>query len=130
MRLTPPLVLRRHVKVLSMDTPAVLEQATRAHAEGNFYLAEQYSRSIVVQEPNHAGALQLIGLSALQQGDLSQAIDYLNRSLIADGSNADTWRDLGEAHLAVGNIRDAIANFEQALRLQPECGEAYNSLGV
>ena len=50
--------------------------------------------------------------------------------LIADGANAETWQHLGDAHLAVGNIRDAIANFEQALRLRPDCGDVYHNLGV
>jgi tetratricopeptide (TPR) repeat protein len=114
-----------------MDTPAtVFAQATQAYAEGSLDLAEQHFRSVVGGEPNHAEALRFLGLIAHQQGNAGRAIDYLNTSLIADGTNADTWRQLGDAHLAVGYIHDAIANYEQALRLRPERGEAYNNLGV
>jgi len=114
-----------------MDTQStVFEQATQAYAEGNLGLAEHYFRSVVGEEPNHAEALRLLGLIAHQQGAAGQAIDYLNTSLIADGTSAETWRQLGDAHLAIGYIHDAIANYEEALRLRPDCGEVYNNLGV
>jgi tetratricopeptide (TPR) repeat protein len=114
-----------------MDTAAaVFEQAIRARAEGNLLLAEQYSRLVLGEQPNHAEALHLLGLIAHQQGDVDQALDYLNRSLIANGTNAKTWKHLGDAHLAVGKFHGAIANYEQALRLRPDYDEAYNNLGV
>jgi tetratricopeptide (TPR) repeat protein len=36
----------------------------------------------------------------------------------------------GKSSLAAGNFREAFANYEQALRLRPDFGEAYNDLGI
>src|SRR5438132_3354878 len=79
--------------------------ATRAHAEGNLSLAEQYSWWALGENPSNAEALHLLGLIARRRGDLEQAVDYFNRSLLCDGGSAVTWKNLGDAHCAAGNYR-------------------------
>ena len=107
-----------------------LAMAARSHAAGKLSLAEQFSWAVLGEEPNNAEALHLLGLIARQKGNAAQAIDYFNRSIINDGSRAVTWKDLGDAHIAVGDLRAGVANYEQALRLQPDCSEACLNLGL
>jgi tetratricopeptide (TPR) repeat protein len=105
-------------------------QATRAHAAGKLPWAEELCWSVLAEEPGHADALHLVGLIAHQQGNLSRAIDYLNRSLLLDGVNALTCLHLGDVHFAEGNVRAAVAFYERALGLYPDFGAAHNNLGV
>src|ERR1700730_10892102 len=44
--------------------------------------------------------------------------------------DAFAWKSLGDAQLAAGNIREALASYEQALRLEPDNPELAVSLGV
>ena len=44
--------------------------------------------------------------------------------------DAHTWKSLGSAQLAAGNFREAVANYEEALRIRPDFVEAYNELGI
>jgi tetratricopeptide (TPR) repeat protein len=107
-----------------------LALAFQSHSEGNSSLAEQHAWCVLHEDPNNANALRLLGLLAQAKGDLDQAIDYFNRSLVCDGSNVITWNDLGNAQVAAGRCQVAVTAFEQALRLRPEFGEAHNNLGV
>jgi tetratricopeptide (TPR) repeat protein len=109
---------------------AAFELATRSLTEGKLSLAEQFSWLVLREEPNHAESLHLLGLIALQKGNTDLAIDYMNRSLICDSSNAISWKNLGDIHLAAGDCRAAVSNYEQALRLQPDFVDAFNHLGI
>jgi tetratricopeptide (TPR) repeat protein len=108
----------------------ILELATQYHATGNTALAEQYAASILEDDPNHAGALHLLGVIAQQKGKLKEAIAYLNRSLTADGLNAEVWQQAGDILLAAGDVPDGITYYEQVLRLRPDFAEGYNTLGI
>jgi tetratricopeptide (TPR) repeat protein len=100
------------------------------HERGETALAEQTSLSVLAQAPNHAGAFHLLGLIARKQGDMTRAAQYLNRSLLCDGSNALSWAHLGDVNLAGGNLHQAIANYEAAVRLKPDFADALHNLGV
>jgi tetratricopeptide (TPR) repeat protein len=72
----------------------------------------------------------LFGLIAHRKGNLTQAIDYLNRSLLCDRSNPVTWYDLGDLQLAAGNLGAGIASYQEALNLRPDFADAYHNMGV
>jgi tetratricopeptide (TPR) repeat protein len=115
----------------TMSSPAeILNLAVQYHAAGNLPLAEQFAASIVAEDPNHAGALHLLGLIAQQKGMLREAMDYLNRSLTADGANSLVWQHAGDLHLIKGDVGGGITCYEQVLRLQPDFAEGHNALGL
>ena len=103
--------------------------AARYHAAGDLILAERLSLSVLRENPHHAEALHMLGVIAWQKRDLNAAIDYLQRSVTCNGSNATAWKHLGDVHLIARNASAAVANYEQALRLRPDFAEAYNDLG-
>src|SRR5438105_15566185 len=97
-------------------------QASRYFEQGQLSLAKQYSWFALSQAPNDAETLQLLGKIAARQGELDRAIDYLNRSLICNGNDGETWRflikahyDLGLALKAKGRLAEAAAAFQSAL---------------
>jgi tetratricopeptide (TPR) repeat protein len=108
----------------------LLDLATEYHATGNGALAEQFAKSFLEEEPNHAEALHLLGLIAQQKGELQEAMAYLNRSLTADGSQGLVWQHAGELLFAGGDLAGGITYYEQALRLRPDHAEGYNTLGI
>ena len=96
-------------------TAQIMDLATQYHATGNSVLAEQYARSIIAAEPNHAGALHLLGLIARQQDKPAEALAFLNRSLTAQGSNGLVWQHAGDLLLALGDVPGGVSYYEQAL---------------
>ncbi len=108
----------------------ILELAAQYHASGNVALAEQYAASILDEEPNHPGALHLLGLIAKQKGDLRAAIVYLNRSLTANGSNAAAWQHAGDILMSGGDVPGGITYYEQVLRLRPDFADGWSTLGL
>jgi tetratricopeptide (TPR) repeat protein len=109
---------------------AAFELATRSHAEGKLALAEQFALSVLTEEPAHAEALHLLGIIALQKGNASLAVDYLNRSLLCDGHNAVVWKNMGDVYLAAGDLVSGVASYERALRLEPHFADAHDHLGI
>lgn len=59
---------------------------------------------------------------------LNQAIELERRALALDPDLADAHMWLGTALLAIGRVDEAIAEIREALRLEPENGQAYQSL--
>ena len=113
-----------------------LALAAQYHATGNIALAEQYASSVLGEEPNHAGALHLLGLIAQQNGKPDEAIVYLNRSLTANGSNALAWQHAGDVLLAIstsgnsGNVVSAIAAaHEREMRIVALTGKGGGRIG-
>jgi tetratricopeptide (TPR) repeat protein len=104
--------------------------ALRYHGAGDLALAEQYSLAVLKDQPGHAEALHLLGVIAWRQGNMSQAFDYLRRSLTAsNGRNEHTWKHLGDVLVVMRNLPSAVTAYDEALRLRPNFGEAHDALG-
>ncbi len=104
--------------------------AGRWYAAGNLQLAEQQAWAILGADPAHAESLRMIGVIAHQSGDMSKALDFLNRSLLFNNARADTWKNRGDLYLTTGDLRAAVGDYEQALRLQPIFVDVFNNIGV
>jgi tetratricopeptide (TPR) repeat protein len=46
------------------------------------------------------------------------------------GTNASAWKSLADMHVAVGNLRAGVANYEEAIRLRPDFAIAHDLLGI
>jgi Tfp pilus assembly protein PilF len=108
----------------------IYQEAIRCLEARNYAMAEQYFWAVLASYPNHAESLRYLGLLARQRGDLNQAIDYFNRSLIADSSSAKAWANLADARLDSGEYHKSIPNYEEALRHDPDQYEVHNNMGV
>ena len=104
--------------------------AGRWYASGNLQLAEQQAWAILGADPTHAESLRMIGVIAHQSGDMGKALDFLNRSLLCNNARSDTWKNRGDLHLTTGDLRAAVSDYEQALRLQPIFVDVFNNVGV
>ena len=104
--------------------------AGRLYAAGNLPGAEAQAWATLKLDPTHAESLRMIGVIAHQSGDHGRAFDFLNRSLLCNGSRADTWKNRGDLYLSTGDLRSAVSDYEQALRLQPIFVDVFNNIGV
>ena len=90
--------------------------------------AEQFYRQVLQVEPQHVGALHLLGLLAHQVGRSDLAIEYISQALRLQPEFAEAHSNLGMALAKQGKLTEAVACYQQSLRLKPDQAEAHNNL--
>jgi tetratricopeptide (TPR) repeat protein len=110
-------------------TATALDEAIAYHQRGELDRAIQLYRQILISQPDHADALHLLGVTALQLGQPKQAIELIERAIALLPSEAVFHRNLGEAYRAADQLKRAAACFQVALRLQPNSADAAVNLG-
>jgi Flp pilus assembly protein TadD len=82
--------------------PGALATAIQHHQAGRLRAAEQICRQILAVEPNHADAIHLLGVIALQAGKPGIAIEYIQRAIALKGNAPAFHNNLGNALKAEG----------------------------
>jgi serine/threonine protein kinase/tetratricopeptide (TPR) repeat protein len=75
------------------------------------------------------GAYSLKGSFLSIQDLVRKAVEMERRAVAIDPELADAHMWLGTALLTLGQVDDAIVSIEQAIRLEPENGQAYQAIG-
>src|SRR5947209_15995560 len=70
------------------------------------------------------------GKLALESRRYTEAIDEFRRAIIANRESLPAHINLGAALLQTGDPKGAAANFEQALRIDPENTNAHYNLAI
>lgn len=110
------------------STDGRLEAALAEHQAGRFASARDGYLEILSENPDHAGALHLLGVLELQQGDPLRAQDLLQKSLGLKPDFAPGYNNLGNAAKALGDLLAAEAAFRRAVELDPSLAVAHGNL--
>jgi predicted O-linked N-acetylglucosamine transferase (SPINDLY family) len=113
-----------------MNTTDSLERALGFHEAGQLAQAEGLYREILQSDPQHPGALHLLGMVAHQSGRHDIAIEFISRAIAIRGSQGVFHNNLGEAYRALGRTAEAQACYERALALDPALAAAHYNLGL
>lgn len=104
--------------------------ALEHHRAGRVRQAADAYRALLAQDPNHADALNWLGVLAFQAGRPDHAIPLLERATRARPTDAAFAHNLGMAHLHANHFTDAIAAFERASKLAPDRPETLHAWGL
>ncbi|HEX4054504.1 MAG TPA: tetratricopeptide repeat protein [Tepidisphaeraceae bacterium] len=107
-----------------------LEQAMDHHRAGRSVEAEGLYREILKSEPANAGALQGLGVLAIQKRDFQSAVDLIGRAAAAKPEAANIQASLGQALAGMGRAQEAIAVYQRALQIKDDLPEAWFGLGL
>jgi protein O-GlcNAc transferase len=107
--------------------PDAFQAAIQKHRAGRLADAEALYRQILSVQPNHAGALHLLGVIAHQSGRHDLAVEWIRRAIVLHPNDHSAHSNLGEALRALGRLDEAIAAFRGSLQLAPNFPEAHNS---
>jgi tetratricopeptide (TPR) repeat protein len=103
--------------------------------------AEAYYRRFLDRHPDHAGGSAALGVVALGQRDLDEAVHCSLRSLALRSGTTDTladfgvapffeaYRNLGHALRDQGKLAEAVQAYQQARELRPDDIDVLSSLG-
>jgi hypothetical protein len=88
-------------------------------AQGDRADAFSFYSNVLRIDPTHKGALNNLGVMALEDGKFLEAREYFLRALRQDRENAKTYYLLAKAELSLGNLEDAEAAVANALKRAP-----------
>jgi protein O-GlcNAc transferase len=111
------------------STPALMQMAADHHRAGRLRPAEQIYRAILARNPEHAVALDYLGILAHQQGHDEEAIQLIEAAIRAEPGRAAYLSDLATVQQHRGDLDTAIANFRRAITIEPGFADAHYNLG-
>ena len=115
---------------MAMKAEQTFAQALTLHQRGQLGEAERLYRQVLARRPDHADALNLLGVLALQTGRNDQAIGLIERALARNDKVADFHNNIAEAYRRAGRLDAAAAHFAKAAELQPVFVEAHQNLAA
>jgi Tfp pilus assembly protein PilF len=107
-----------------------LLQGQWLHEQGQLADAQACYISILQQNPQHATALHLFGISLYQQQRYAEAAYLLQQAQQLSPDDSDLLSDQGLVLMANGDYTSALACFDKAIALVPTMCAAWNNRGV
>ncbi len=112
-----------------LPLPHAFELALEHHRHGRLRDAEIIYRRILQAVPDHADALNLLGVLACQASRQSQALPLFQRAIEIAPQTAMFHAHLGLALRALGRAEEAEAALRRALSLDPALAQTHHDLG-
>jgi predicted O-linked N-acetylglucosamine transferase (SPINDLY family) len=112
-----------------VNAATAYESAFAAHRSGDLEAAVAgYERALAL-DAQHAAALHMLGVARLQQGQASDAVELIVRSLgIAE--DAAAYSNLTSALTRLGRLDEAIEAGRRATAVNPDSADAWGNLGT
>ncbi|MFP4345034.1 MAG: tetratricopeptide repeat protein [Anaerolineales bacterium] len=133
--LTLVLTLPLLVSCRGSATPEValqsLDEIQAQMDAGNYRVAVEALQALTEQEPENAEAYFLLGLSNFNLGNFSDARAAFERTLELDSGRAGAvHHNLGALAYQMGDLEEAVSQFQAALELEPEDPDTHYQLGA
>ena len=107
----------------------LLEEGVRFLQSSQMEMAEDRFKKLLINNPKHADALNLLGIVRAQSGDFKAAIDFLKKAISINPNNPASYFNRGLALIEMGNPAKALDDFKKAISFNPSYAEAYNGQG-
>jgi tetratricopeptide (TPR) repeat protein len=114
---------------LNIDVEALLEAAISSHEARDLDHAEQLCQEILDADPDHAEALNLMGVILQDGGQAEASIPLITRAAEIDPAYPDAFANLARGLRLLGEDEKAAAAARHATDLDPSLGEAWLQLG-
>lgn len=110
--------------------PAPLQLGYQYYQRGQLKSAEDLCNQVLLERPDNAAAVHLLGLVLVKAGRFDEGIRLLRRSVALAPLTAEFHSNLGSTLAQAGQPREAVAALREAIRLQPAFGPAHRNLGL
>jgi protein O-GlcNAc transferase len=104
--------------------------AIQHYQAGRLREADALYRQILAADPNHTGALQMLGVLAHQLGRNDASAEIFRRLISLTPGSPDAYNNLGVALAADWKLEEAAAAYRKSLSLRPDHAQAHNNLGT
>lgn len=110
------------------DPQAVFQAAMARHQSGDIEGAALLYSEVLMLDPNHADALHLSGVIALQQGHHERAEVLIRQAIRSDPRIPWYFSNLGNVYKAQDRLAAAAIELRRALQLDPSFADAHYNL--
>ena len=100
------------------------------HQQGRPAQAEQAYAEILRQDPDHAEALHLMGMLAIQGRQPQIAVELISRAIATEPNVAAMYSNRAVALSTLGRDPHAVEDYRRAIALQPGFGAVHVNLGA
>ena len=108
----------------------LLEEAINFLQNDHLWTAEERLNGLLLSNPKHADALNLLGIIRAQRRDFAGAIDFIKRAIFINPKNPASYYNRGLALIELGSPAKAIEDFRKAIKLNPIYAQAHNGQGI
>ena len=109
---------------------ASFDEALHLHQAARRAEAEAAYRRILEAQPDHAGALHLLGVIRQQQGCHEEALGLIGRAIEINPNKAVYHNNYGAAPVSLARLAEATESFQRALTIRPRYADALANLGM
>jgi predicted O-linked N-acetylglucosamine transferase (SPINDLY family) len=99
------------------------------HKAGRLAEAEQIYRQILAHEPNHADALNFLGMISNQLGRREMGVELIRKAIALEPDRPGYHSNLGNVLGDLGQLDQAVAAYRKAIELDAGCAGDYYNLG-
>ena len=110
------------------DLVELVRQGDSQIERGNILLAIDYYEKAYFSGAGSAKFLNRLSMMYLETEQFKKAIEMLRASLVEEPSQLNLYSQIGEAHLALGNLDSAIASVGLAHKLMPQSSAVHSAL--
>ena len=116
-------------QVKSESNESRLLSALAWHQQGQFDEAEALYREILLSQPRHFDALQLLASVAAQKKNSLEAVELFDQALKINPDHPFILNNRGNALKELMRYEEALASYDRAIALYPDYADAYNNRG-
>ena len=109
--------LTRDGPMTDQQTNALLSRAHAAQQSGDVHAASALYHQLLILVPEHPGALNSLGVLAINRGEFATAVSFHQRAAAADPSAGPLWLNLARAQRELGDVAGERASLEAALAI-------------
>ncbi len=103
---------------MNQDAHELFQMARQDHEAGKLAEAELLYQHVIARDPNHADALHLLGI-ILAQTDRAPRPRRCSGAAAANPNSADVHNNLANVLQSLGQLEEAIAQYNASLALNP-----------
>ena len=107
-----------------------MQRAFALHQAGSLAEAEQIYEAVLAMEPGHPDALHLLGVVAVQRGEVERAHDLLSRARRISPHSPEAHANHAAVLKALGRYEEALAAYDTALTAKDDLVDALHERGV
>ena len=112
------------------DSTETFRRAIESHRAGNLAEAERGLKLVLRAQPDHFGALHLLGGIEAQRGHFEKARRLVKQALEIDPRSAEAHSTYGDLLCELKRFDEALVSYDAALAIRPDDARALCNRGV
>ncbi len=113
-----------------MNVEKAYSRAFLSYQSGHIEDSRQICEKILVRNPKHVDALNMLGVIFFHKGDLTSASSYLSKAVELRPHHIDALLNLANVLQQQGKLEEAESCVKKVIELDTSNAEAYNILGM